>query len=306
MKKLILLLLISTAVVTGYILLEKNKAPRSHRVELLDKAILEKIFNMPIEEFPEEGVSKVSVPRKDLHVQVKDYALDPFMGLTTWFAFQKGQQSGIHAMAMGDVVLQEYEVHAAMRAALQNDVAVTALHNHFIGDSPKIYFMHINAEGDTAKVALGCMKIIEAIKDARPIESYKDVLPNAIDGAAIEQILGIKGQAKNGMFKVVVGRTVHAGCGCSVGKNMGINTWAAFGGTNDDAIVAGDFVVFESELQGVLKVLTNADIHVVAIHNHMIFEKPRLIFLHYQARGPVANIAHILRDALKLSSKKGM
>ena len=88
-------------------------------------------------------------------------------------------------------------------------------------------------------------------------------------------------------------------CGCEVGKEMGVNTWAAFAGTDDNALVDGDFVVHEDELQSVLKSLRKARINIVAIHHHMVGESPRMIFLHYWGRGPARELAKAVRAALK-------
>ncbi len=99
------------------------------------------------------------------------------------------------------------------------------------------------------------------------------------------------------MYKIVIGRTIEMG-GHKVGKEMGVNTWAAFAGSDDLAVVDGDFAMLESEVQGVLKVLRTGGVNIVAIHNHMTFESPRMVFLHYWGIGPTAQLARTLRAAL--------
>ena len=121
---------------------------------------------------------------------------------------------------------------------------------------------------------------------------------NSITGKAIEDILGVKGQARDGMFKVVIGRTAKMACGCEIGAEMGVNTWAAFAGTDDQALVDGDFAMTEDELQPVLKSLRAEGINIVAIHHHMTHEKPRYIFLHYWGRGRAESLAQSLKKAL--------
>jgi hypothetical protein len=112
----------------------------------------------------------------------------------------------------------------------------------------------------------------------------------------------MKGTAKEGMYKVVVGRTATAAaCGCNIGKAMGVNTWAAFAGTDDNAVVDGDFAMTEDELQPVLKSLRGAGIHVVAIHHHMVGETPRILFLHYWGRGSVTTLAASVKKAIDLT-----
>src|SRR2546422_11404874 len=123
---------------------------------------------------------------------------------------------------------------------------------------------------------------------------------NSITGQAIDAILGTKGQANNGMFKVVIGRATKMPCGCEMTKEMGVNTWAAFAGTDDHAVVDGDFAVLEDELQPVLKSLRKGDINIVAIHHHMTHETPRTLFLHYWGKGSAERLATALKSTLAL------
>jgi hypothetical protein len=154
---------------------------------------------------------------------------------------------------------------------------VTALHNHFFFDHPKVYFMDIGGEGTMQKLAKGVRAIFDKEKEIRaanpePANSFgAGLLPakSSIDGEAISQVFGQKGDAKDGMYKVVIGREVKMACGCTVGNTMGVNTWAAFAGTPDNALVVGDFAVLENELQTVLKTLRRDGINIVAIHQHM-------------------------------------
>src|SRR5262249_11532524 len=129
---------------------------------------------------------------------------------------------------------------------------------------------------------------------------------STIDGAKVEAAFGVKGVVKDGMYKVTIGRqATMAACGCKIGNAMGVNTWAAFAGTDDNAVVDGDFAVTEDELQPVLKTLRGGGIHVVAIHHHMVGEHPRILFLHYWGRGPVANLAPTVKKAVDLTETGG-
>lgn len=256
----------------------------------------------------DEGVFKVSYPRNDTKVSVDGTTLPPFMGLTSWAAFMPGMKSQI--MVMGDMVLFQDEVNSAMSAALDNGLAVTALHNHFFFDDPKVYFMHIGGEGDAVKLAAAVKKIQDKVKEIRTaapqpakgfgLKSLAD--KSSVSPKAIEDVLG-KGQAKDGMFKVVIGRNTKMVCGCTVGKEMGVNTWAAFYGTDDHALVDGDFAVFEGELQGVLKSLRASGINIVAIHSHMETDNPKVLFLHYWGVGPTADLAKAVKTALDTQAK---
>jgi Domain of Unknown Function (DUF1259) len=118
----------------------------------------------------------------------------------------------------------------------------------------------------------------------------------------IEDILDMKGQLANGVYKVTIGRTTTMH-GHEVGNTMGVNTWAAFAGSDEKAIVDGDFIMFERELQPVLKALRGAGIHIVALHNHMIEESPRTVFLHYWGVGPTCELAKGLKAALDTQGK---
>src|SRR5215467_14548397 len=228
----------------------------------------------------QEHVYKVTSPRTDIKVTVDQWQMPPFMGLTSWAAFMPGMKG--EAMVMGDLTLMQDEVNPVMSAALDNGLQVTALHNHFFFDEPKVYFMHIGGEGDTGTLAKGVRAALDTVKGIRanhpePSKSFGGSPPPAkssITPETLEKILGAKGESKDGMFKAVFGRSVKMPCGCEASKEMGVNTWAAFAGSDDNAIVDGDFVVLADELQGALKSLRKSGINIVAIHHHMITDEP--------------------------------
>jgi hypothetical protein len=270
----------------------------------LDGALIEQLTGLKGTLNEEEGVFKVTAPRTDLKFAIDDWAMPPFMGLTTWAAFQAGKAES--AMIMGDMVLVEDEVNPVLSVLLDAGLSVTALHNHFFFDDPKVYFMHIGGEGSVEKLASGFRKAlakVQAIRAAqpKPVRTFGGpaiAATNAITSKVVEEALGAKGQAKDGMFKAVIGRKVEMVCGCSVGKEMGVNTWAAFAGTDDLAVVDGDFAVLEDELQPVLKALRGSGINIVAIHHHITNETPRMLFLHYWGKGRSQDLARGVRSAL--------
>jgi hypothetical protein len=246
------------------------------------------------------GVAKVSVPRSDLAVTVDGVKMQPFQGFTSWAAFEG---SGNKAVVMGDLTLAEDEVSPVMDAALGSGLEVTALHNHFAFDRPRILFMHVAGTGTTEALATGVRKALDAIKDARhgspPGEGFGGpTIPaeNGIDPKPLETLLGSAGQAKDGMVKFVFGRKTKAH-GIDLGAEMGVNTWAAFAGSPQAAVVDGDFAMLESELQPVLKALRAARINVVAIHSHMTHEQPRIMFLHFWGKGPAEELARGIKAA---------
>ena len=255
-----------------------------------------------------ERVHKVTQPRNDLPVSVDGWTMPPFMGLTSWAAFTEGVKSEV--MVAGDLVLFEDEVNPVMSAALEAGLSVTALHNHFFFDQPRVYFMHIGGEGSAEQMARGVKAAWAKQREIRaahpqPARVFGTAFApraNAITGTPIESALGAKGQASNGMFKVVIGREVRMPCGCAMAKEMGVNTWAAFAGSDDEAVVDGDFAVLEDELQPVLKSLRSGGINIVAIHHHMTHEQPRMLFLHYWGRGPARALAEVLKNTLAVQS----
>lgn len=276
----------------------------------LDTAKIESITGLKGVRNEKEDTFKVSKPRNDVAITVEQARLAPFMGFTSWAAFTPGMKDGV--MVMGDMVLFEDEVNPVMSVALDKGLEVTALHNHFFFDEPKVYFMHIGGEGPVDKLAEGVRAIFDKVKEirtanAQPTQSFDfGRLPekSSIEGEAISQVFGQKGDANNGMYKVTIGREVEMD-GHKAGNTMGVNTWAAFAGTPDNALVVGDFAVLESELQTVLKALRGASINIVAIHQHMIGENPRMIFLHYYGRGKALALAQGVKAAINTQALAG-
>jgi Domain of Unknown Function (DUF1259) len=249
-----------------------------------------------------ERVYRVTFPRADVKVAVDGWTMPPFMGLGTWAAFTE-TKSG--AMVMGDTVLFEDEVSSVMAVALDNGLSVTALHNHFFFDRPKVYFMHIEGEGVAEKLAAAVRKLYDRIKEIRaanpqPKDSFGDkALPekSSISAEPLNEIFGMSGEANNGMIKFTIGRPAEMH-GTKIGSAMGANTWAAFFGTDDNALVDGDFAVSEEELQPVLKSLVKNKINIVALHQHMTHEEPRILFFHYWGRGPAKDLAQAIKGGL--------
>jgi hypothetical protein len=246
-----------------------------------------------------EGVFKVTFPRKDLKITVQGVKMNPAMGLTAWAAFTK---AGSQTVVMGDMVLLEEQVNPVMSAALDNGLEVTALHNHFLGDSPKVMFMHIGGMGDEETLAAAVGKVFDKLKETitnKPKLPYAVIDPDktSLDPKKIDGILEKSGELKDGVYKITIGRETRMD-GHKMGNAMGVNTWAAFAGSDDKAVVDGDFAMLESELQGVLKALRTVGINIVAIHNHMTMENPRIIFLHFWGVGKTTDLAQGLKDAL--------
>jgi len=270
----------------------------------LDTARIEELTGAKGKLDEKEGVFKVSVPRTDLSVTANGVRMTPPMGLTCWAAFKR---VGDHTIVMGDQVLLENQANTVMDIALDNGLEVTALHNHFFWDSPKVMFMHIGGMGDEQKLATAIGKVFAKIKDtggspAEPTATPIDPAKTTLDATKIEAALGRKGDLAGGVYKVTIGRTTKMG-GHEMGNAMGVNTWAAFAGSDEQAVVDGDFAMYEGEVQNVLKALRHAGIRIVAIHNHMIGETPRMIFLHFWGTGSTKSLAQGLRAALDTQEK---
>jgi uncharacterized protein DUF1259 len=285
----ILLAIISSAVAAG-----------------LDTARIDQITGLKGKMNEKEGVYKVTSPRADVKVVVDGWTMPPFMGLGTWAAFTKGSQT--EAMVMGDTVLFEDEVNAAMSAAVDNGLNVTALHNHFFFDRPKVFFMHIEGEAAVDKLAAAVRKVYDAAKQIRaaspkPKDSFgAQPLPekSSITASSLNEIFGTQGESKDGMVKFTIGRPAKMH-GATIDKDMGVNTWAAFAGSDDNAVVDGDFAVTEDELQPVLKSLLKERINIVAIHQHMTHEEPRIMFFHYWGRGRAKDLAQAIKGGFLIS-----
>lgn len=265
----------------------------------LDTAAIERLTGANGTLNQKEGVFKVTVPRNDLKVETAGVRMTPPLGLTSWAAFTP---AGDHTMVMGDTVMLSDQVNPVMSVALENGLEVTALHNHFFWDRPKVWFMHIGGMGDQQKLAAAVGKVFAKIKET---SGGKGQIPRAdidpakttLDPTRIEAVLGLKGEMGQGVYKLTIGRQIRMH-GHPVGGAMGVNTWAAFAGSNERAVVDGDFAVLEDELQPVLRSLRQSGINVVAIHNHMTHESPRMVFLHYWGIGSTTELAQALKAAL--------
>lgn len=255
-----------------------------------------------------DGVIRIAWARTDVAVQVDGMPLKPFAGLGSWAAFTAMKHG---AMVMGDTVVFQDEVTPAMDAAFAGGLEVTALHNHFFYDEPKVYFMHIGGQGDAEKLAAAVKGVWDAIKKVRadspqPAKQFpgKSPVEGKLDAADIEKVLGQKSETQQDVVKVTIGRegTMH---GVKIGGSMGLSTWAAFSGSDDIAAVDGDFIMTAAEVQPVLRALRKADIHIVALHNHMIGEQPPVYFTHFWAKGSAATLAQGLRSALDAQALAG-
>ena len=242
------------------------------------------------------NVLKINVPRNDLHVKIAGFAVPTPFGFGGWFAMTKGD--GGEEVMMGDLVLTQDEVNPVMSALLEHGLEVTALHNHFFWEDPRVFFMHIHGHGKAVDLANQIKPALDLIGQAKPSESGGHGASTAakqgtLDTDRIAKIVGHAGEQNGPVYKITVGRDDLdvKEMGATINARMGLNTWAAFVGSNDDAAVAGDVAMLETEVTPTLKALRSHGLDVVAIHHHMTNSRPVIIFLHYWGRGPAEKLA---------------
>lgn len=251
-----------------------------------------------------DNVLKVNIPRNDLSVTVANVKTPTPFGFGGWVAMSKGT-GGMDVM-MGDLVLTQEEVNPVMSALLDNGLEATALHNHFFWDEPRMFYMHVHGHGSPAELARRVKPALDLIGKgpntpaAAPATSPAAASPPAIDTAKIAQIAGHQGEQNGAVYKITVGRDdlKLTEMGAPINARMGLNTWAAFVGTNDNAAVAGDVAMLANEVTPVLKVLRQHGIDIVAIHHHMTGTSPTIYFLHYWGTGPADKLATAFKAAL--------
>ena len=244
----------------------------------------------------EEGALLVRFPRSDIKITIDGEPMPTALGFGSWTAWK---DMGKDAMVMGDLVLLEKEVNPVISALEEANIQVTALHNHFFYEQPRIMFMHIGGMGDPLKMAQGIRNALDKTATPHPSPGSSGGSEPAmnLDTKKIEQIIGHSGKAGGGSFKITVGRPGVKMHGVEVTSSMGLNSWAGFVGTNEKAHVAGDVVMSPKEVNPVIQAFRKGGIEIVAVHSHMLDEQPRVFFLHYWGTGPAEKLAQTVRAA---------
>lgn len=246
-----------------------------------------------------DNVLKVNIPRSDLKVTVDGVATPTPFGFGGWIALTKGNQR--MDVMMGDLVLTEAEVNPVMSALLDNGLDVTALHNHFFFDNPRMFYMHVHGHGAAADIARRIQPALALIGKAA-VSSAADgrAIDGKLDTDALTRIIGTPGEQNGAVYKITIGRSgiTMKEMGATINARMGLNTWAAFYGNDADAVVAGDVAMLASEVTPVLKALRAHGIDVVAIHHHMTNTTPNIFFLHYWGKGSAPKLAAGVKAAV--------
>jgi hypothetical protein len=269
----------------------------------LDVAKIEQVTGM--KGVSKNGEYKITVPQNDLNVVVDGFKIIPAMGLGSWACFTP---CGDSVVVMGDMVLTETDLAPVQQEVVKQGFTITAIHNHFVRNHPNVMYMHIDGRGPVDKVATSVKGIFDKIKAVRghdPKESKADSVVNTLSMKTLDSIMGAKGELNKGVYKYTIGRPDVAlqEHGMPVSSFGGFNTWAAWQGTPESAAVAGDFAMLENEVEPVIKTLVENGIEVVAVHNHMVHEQPRIFFLHYWGIGPAEKLAKGFKAALDQTGK---
>ncbi len=256
-----------------------------------------------------DGVLRVGLPRRDLTVAIDGIRLPTPFGFSGWIAMTPGDH-GTHVM-MGDLVLTEDEVNPVMSALLDRGLEVTALHNHFFWESPRMFYMHVHGHGeagDLARRVKPALDLMGTVSSRAAAAATGAPLPaGTLDHVRLAEIVGQEGETTGDVYKITVGRPDIdlRQMGARINSRMGLNTWAAFTGGDQMAVVAGDVAMLEQEVTPVLTAMRRYGLDIVAIHHHMTGSRPVVIFLHYYGKGPAGELARGVRAALDELGKHG-
>ena len=254
------------------------------------------------------NVLKVNIPRNDVSVTVANVKTPTPFGFGGWIAMTKGT-GGMDVM-MGDLVLLQEEVNPVMSALLDNGLEVTAVHNHFFWDEPRVFYMHVHGHGKPADLARQVKPALDLIGKNTPKPPAAPAAPAAAppvtpNTAKLAQIVGTEGEQNGAVYKITIGRDdlKLTEMGAPINARMGLNTWAAFVGTDENTAIAGDIAMVGNEVTPVLKALRKNGLDVVAIHHHMVGTTPTIYFLHYWGTGPAEKLATGFKAALSETGK---
>jgi hypothetical protein len=251
-------------------------------------------------------VYKVSFPRTDLAVTLDGVAIKPALALGSWTAFK--EIGGGHAMAMGDLVLLESEVTAVIDALQKGGIEQSALHNHLLGETPHVMYVHFSGHGDAASLAKTLHDALALTKTPMGPVAAPPVPPPAIDlpTSDLDRIIGRSGKIVGGTYQFAVARAEKImEHGMEIPPSMGMAIPLNFQPTGEGrAAITGDFVLLGSEVNPVIRALRRGGITVTALHSHMLEETPRLFFMHFWANDDPKKLATTLRSALDAMNVK--
>ncbi len=239
---------------------------------------------------------KVSFPRSDLTVKVGNVVIKPALALMSWAAFVK---SGNAAVSYGDLVLLDDEINPVISKLEERGIELSALHNHLLHENPRVMYIHFVGSGNEVEMAKGIREALALTKSPLiSTPSSPEIKPEL--AKEIERIIGYEGGMGGGVFHITVPRNdvhVHA-TGAAIPGSMGMNTPLNFQLDGKNAAINGDFMLLPTEVNPVIKALRANNIEVASVHNHMLDDEPRLIFMHFWAYGDAVELAKGLKAAL--------
>jgi hypothetical protein len=256
------------------------------------------VFGFPGSLLP-GNVIRFNMPRADLHVTVAGVEVKPALALGAWAAFHRVGHDD--AMIMGDLVLTDTEVAPVMQTLQEGGVEVTAIHNHLLGESPAIKYIHMGGHGDPVKLAETVVKAVASTKTPMPPGGgSKEGQDLGFDVAAVEKIMRGQGNVSGGVLHFNVPRAEKlTEEGMDTPPSMGMGTSINFQTAgNGRAVIAGDFAMTGSEVGSVMKILRDNGIESVALHSHALNDVPRLFYMHFWANDDALRLAKGLRAAL--------
>ncbi len=288
-------------------LMEKTPALTASEIESIELAMGKKGMYKEA-----EATHSTSLPRNDLNITIKGKEVPTAFGFGGWVAIKK-TMDGKSAVLMSDCVLLQEEINPLITSAHANGLEVTAIHNHFFYEEPRIFYMHIHGMGTPEELAKKYAETISRSKispknqpptGTRPAKTGEDIF----DIPELNAIVKYEAATNGPTIKYTIGRAdlMVTAMGAELTSAIGLNTWASFTGTMENAFIAGDVAMLEHEVNSVIKALRANNIEVVAVHNHMLGDNPHIIFLHYLGVGPAQNLAKGFRAALNQLGKMAM
>lgn len=251
----------------------------------------------------DNGFYKFSFPRQDFNVMLDGVKVDPRFAFTTWLAFMPQDSTGVSGMLMGDMVLLEPELKNVLKKLDEKGIDISAIHNHLLGEKPKIIYLHVTAMGNPSDIFERMKEVLSVT--ATPLKATSADTSQTIDWSKTEDTLGYKGKQEGNILKLSIPRNERIqDAGVEIPEKFGVNSTINFQRIGAKAAVTGDFVLIPSEVSTVQKILTRGNILVTALHSHMLFEQPRLFFMHFWAVDNPEKIAAVLFDVLRSTNHK--
>ena len=245
-------------------------------------------------------VQKYGWPRTDLDVTVRGTKVSAPLALGSWAAFVPASGG---AMVMGDLVLRPAEVNPVIRELRRGGFEISAVHNHLLGESPQVMYVHYMGSGDPAALAKTLKTALGKTATPAPKPPSKASRPDPDDVAVFAKV-----QTALGRTGMVVGRVLQVGVPRAdvtdpppaAGTAVALN----FQRVGKNVAATGDFVLIADEVNPVIDRLEAGGVEVTALHSHMLRDSPRLFFMHFWVVDSPAKVGGALKAALEKMNVK--